>query len=496
VAKISWEEFLIRAREVWGDKYEYKYENPETFSWREGWVTLICNDNNHSPGEETRLHPCNHVVKNKHRNPAGCRACFLIEDSKQKQKPFSEFLRDARKVHGYKYDYIEPTYNGAKADMSIVCRKHKKIFRQSPDGHINGGHGCIYCGHEKMSITSRPQRLKKTIERLHDKSKGSVALIESSFVSQHHEADFICNEHGEFRDLVSYVVHREYPCLDCNPKEVPNLLSSELIRKRLAEREGKYKILEIDGEGYKADIKVECLDCARDIFQVKFGSIATKSYVCGECHRKKSEEYRKAKVREYIKNSKDTRFKSWLERSIQFHNDKYDYSLVKFASQHEDVEIICPVHGVFWQKAERHLKNECGLCADEKLGGKYSDKYFERFPKKKTDSGVIYYIKIEYEDNVFYKVGISKNSVKTRFTAASGSKEFKLTTISSRETNLYNAYQIEQKILSKLEMPEMLVKDKKMREIFRKHRIGRTETFEKPLSESEVKLYFESSEQI
>ena len=90
-------------------------------------------------------------------------------------------------------------------------------------------------------------------------------------------------------------------------------------------------------------------------------------------------------------------------------------------------------------------------------------------------------------------MGISKNSIKKRFTAASGSKEFKLTTISSRETNLYNAYQIEQKILSKLEMPEILVKDKKMRDIFRKHRIGRTETFEKPLSESEVKLYFESS---
>lgn len=492
MAAITWDDFMLRARTQWGDKYEYKYDNPENFSWRNGWVTIICNDDCHEPNEITRIHPCNHIVKNRHRNPAGCRACFLFNDSKKKQKPFPTFLKDARRVHGEKYHYIEKTYDGAKANMSIICTIHKKVFSQCPDSHINRAKGCPDCSKNKTLAASRDWRLKKTKERLYERSDGNIVLIEDSFVTWHSESDFVCSEHGEFRDYTVNVLTREYPCQECNNNRVPLLLTQEIIKERLEEKEGNFKILNIKGEGLGAVITVDCFDCPRDTFMIQMGSINSKSYVCGKCERQKSEEYRISRVQEYIKDSKDARFKSWLERSIEFHNDKYDYSLVKYIDQHQKVEIICPSHHIFWQKADNHLNKECRKCADEKLNGLYTKTFFERFPQKKAVSAILYYIKIKHKKHIFYKVGITKNSIKKRFGKVATSA-FNITPLAILDTTLYEAFLAEQALLSGLSSPDLLLDDESFVRELRDSTIGTTEIFCDSLSDSDIKKYFNQS---
>lgn len=45
------------------------------------------------------------------------------------------------------------------------------------------------------------------------------------------------------------------------------------------------------------------------------------------------------------------------------HNNKYDYSLVEYQTTHTKVNIICPVHGTFSQRPNRHLQGDgCKLC--------------------------------------------------------------------------------------------------------------------------------------
>lgn len=54
------------------------------------------------------------------------------------------------------------------------------------------------------------------------------------------------------------------------------------------------------------------------------------------------------------------------EESIIKHGDKYDYSLVKFVSKTEKVEIICKKHGKFFQTPKSHLKGHgCKKCSAE-----------------------------------------------------------------------------------------------------------------------------------
>ena len=50
---------------------------------------------------------------------------------------------------------------------------------------------------------------------------------------------------------------------------------------------------------------------------------------------------------------------SFLEKSTEIHNGKYDYSLVDYKNNKTDVIINCPIHGQFLQRPNNHLKG-CG----------------------------------------------------------------------------------------------------------------------------------------
>ena len=80
--KIQYDEFLAKAKKVWGD--EFIYPTPDNFDYRKGTIEIICPS--HGP---FRRVPTNHVSSNKHRKPAGCPECFREADRKAKMKPFS-----------------------------------------------------------------------------------------------------------------------------------------------------------------------------------------------------------------------------------------------------------------------------------------------------------------------------------------------------------------------------------------------------------------------
>lgn len=50
------------------------------------------------------------------------------------------FIEQARKVHGDKYDYSKVDYVDANTLVSIICPNHGE-FKQTPSSHLSG-HGC------------------------------------------------------------------------------------------------------------------------------------------------------------------------------------------------------------------------------------------------------------------------------------------------------------------------------------------------------------------
>lgn len=56
-------------------------------------------------------------------------------------------------------------------------------------------------------------------------------------------------------------------------------------------------------------------------------------------------------------------FEAFVERSNAIHDGRYDYSRVEWVNTRVPVEIVCPVHGSFYQKPFKHLEGQgCPAC--------------------------------------------------------------------------------------------------------------------------------------
>ena len=57
----------------------------------------------------------------------------------------------------------------------------------------------------------------------------------------------------------------------------------------------------------------------------------------------------------------------FIEKAINKHGNKYDYSLVEYRNNSEKIDIICPIHNRFKQIPNNHLNgNGCPLCKESK----------------------------------------------------------------------------------------------------------------------------------
>ena len=86
---------------------------------------------------------------------------------------------------------------------------------------------------------------------------------------------------------------------------------------------------------------------------------------CPECAREWTDEHKE----NHAKSSRKFRgmtTEEWIERARQVHGDKYDYSQTVYVNQRINVKIICPIHGLFEQKADSHIRGcGCRLCGLE-----------------------------------------------------------------------------------------------------------------------------------
>ena len=63
-----------------------------------------------------------------------------------------EFIPNAIKVHGDKYDYSKVEYKDNKTKVCLICPEHGE-FWIAPANHLNG-RGCPKCATEKQTKTT------------------------------------------------------------------------------------------------------------------------------------------------------------------------------------------------------------------------------------------------------------------------------------------------------------------------------------------------------
>ena len=139
--RLSNDEFIKRAREIHGDKYDYSkvdYKNNRTK------VLIKCK----ICATEWESIPTNHL------RGQGCPVCARHYLSQIFASTTEEFIKRAREIHDDKYDYSKVEYKNAQTKVCIICPVHGE-FWQTPHKHINGKHGCPKCRQSKLEEKNR-----------------------------------------------------------------------------------------------------------------------------------------------------------------------------------------------------------------------------------------------------------------------------------------------------------------------------------------------------
>lgn len=102
---------------------------------------------------------------------------------------------------------------------------------------------------------------------------------------------------------------------------------------------------------------------------------------------------------------------SFIERSNEIHNFKFDYSEVVYEHSNTKVKIICHDHGPFMQQPSGHLLGQqCPKCSGERRALKQHWNHIKRCeldPEMAEGPGVLYLLEMNVNDENFLKVGIS-----------------------------------------------------------------------------------------
>ena len=137
---------------------------------------------------------------------------------------------------------------------------------------------------------------------------------------------------------------------------------------------------------------------------------------------------------------------NWISRFETKHGKKYDYSKFVFTGVDAKSVIICLEHGEFLQTPHNHRNGqqcpECSLITAWKNNTYYNKTNAEKNKEKwLTIPTNLYVIKMNCEDEEFYKIGITNSKISRRFRPHD--TKYSIEVITIIETNRYNAVLLE-----------------------------------------------------
>jgi DNA G:T-mismatch repair endonuclease len=193
---LTTEQFIQKAKEVHGDKYDYSQVNCEG---QYSYIKIICPEH----GEFT-TYPRLHIS-----SVYGCPECAQIINTNKLRLTTEQFIQKAKEVHGDKYDYSKVEYVNMTSNVKIICMYHGEFF-QTPVNHIHLKSGCLECSYNDKRLTTEQfiQKAKEVHGNKYDYSK-------VEYVNMKVKVKIICPEHGEFWQNPNAHIVSKAGCIKC-----------------------------------------------------------------------------------------------------------------------------------------------------------------------------------------------------------------------------------------------------------------------------------------
>lgn len=264
-----------------------------------------------------------------------------------KRKTTTEFITDAQKVHGDKFDYSHTVYKGAHHKITIVCPAHGEQT-MTASNHLRGS-GCKRCGYESTGTKlGKPAKIFiDQANRLHNRQYDYSKV---DYVNNATKVIIICPDHGEFHQTPT--IHlRGSGCKRCavtNGADAQRKTTKQFINQSVRSHGEKYDYSKSTYTGANDLVTIGCP------IHGEFQQVAYNHINGAGCHKCNDE------VRSSNRLSNRDEF---IHKSVEIHGDRYDYTDVVYENSKTPVSIRCNDHGTFHQSPNKHLSGHgCPKC--------------------------------------------------------------------------------------------------------------------------------------
>ena len=253
------------------------------------------------------------------------------------------YIKQAEEIHHHpdgtpKYLYhLLPVNTKSKTRITIVCPTHGP-WETLINYHISNKSGCISCAGKKQLTTEEWVARVQLVHPTYDFSK-------TVYKGRHHKVTYVCPTHGE-QEAYAKDLMKGHRCLLCSRENKHDRGSKTDVHLRIEQVVGtKYNLSEMYNiHNMNQPFYVYCPEHGR--FVTTLHSLLTNRG-CPKCNGG-------AKLGQ-------NEFILMLPKSI---TDKYDLSRVQYTGMRQDVEVVCPIHGSFMKRAELLAKGQgCQKCA-------------------------------------------------------------------------------------------------------------------------------------
>lgn len=322
------------------------------------------------------------------------------KQAKRKKQSYTteSFISRATEKHNGYYKYNKSVCNKSTDIVEIYCPNCDAYFKQRAYCHVYG-QGCGLCYRKRVGNLTR-STAKEFIEKavgVHQ-SKYDYSLV--VYTRNNVKVKIICNQCKATFSQTPNGHLLGQGCAHC--AGCKRLTTEQFIEKAVViHGKGTYDYSQVE---YKRSLSKVIIICP------KHGSFDMKPNVhlsgrgCRRCGNESVS----------LKNTMP--FDVFLKRSNVKHDSRYTYKSSSYHNVESMVLIHCEDHGSFRQRAADHMAGHGCVKCGRNLNG-FGRSNFVDICNKKDGQGSLYVIKCYTGSEVFYKVGITSQKVKSRFNA-------------------------------------------------------------------------------
>lgn len=221
------ERFLIRAKEIYGNGFNYDLITETHINDHTSRVPIVCN---------RCLCIWNPTISNFIGKKNGCSHC--------RRWNLKKFLAAAFEIHGNKYNYrliTEDHIKGSRSHIPIICNKCELYWEPALGRHIYAKTGCRRCNLKLITL----DRLLQVAHEIHGDIYDFSQILQSHVVNTKSHVPVICLDcKTQWNPTISDLIYQKSGCPNCRRSKGEKACTQYLNSKNiLFDPQAKIKLL-------------------------------------------------------------------------------------------------------------------------------------------------------------------------------------------------------------------------------------------------------------